>query len=157
MDNLVFRGLPTNEVSKLQNGGKDSYGHETELHISDGNDNPCRHCLGLIDEGDEFLVLAHRPFSSLQPYAETGPIFLHKQECSAYIDQGGIPDILYGSDQYIMRGYDEDERIIYGTGTIVANMDLRRKAGELFQNEKVSFIHIRSASNNCYQARIDRD
>ena len=30
------------------------------------------------------------------------------------------------------------------------------QAEEIFADERVDYIHIRSARNNCYQARIDR-
>jgi hypothetical protein len=46
--------------------------------------NPCRHCPGLIREGEEKLVLSYRPFQSIQPYAESGPIFLHEAACERY-------------------------------------------------------------------------
>ena len=60
----------------LRAGGGDAYGNPAERTISDGEGNPCRHCLGFVPKGEEMLILAHRPFGAVQPYAETGPIFV---------------------------------------------------------------------------------
>ena len=38
------------------------------------------------------MVLAYRPFATVQPYAETGPIFLCKEECAAHDPAQGMPE-----------------------------------------------------------------
>jgi hypothetical protein len=153
---MRFTALPTTTVCDLQNGGLDAYGAIPERAISDGQGNPCRHCLRDIPEGVDMLILAHRPFTYLQPYAETGPIFLCADECPSG-DTETLPEILQTSPDYLIKGYSTDERIVYGTGAIVASQKIRKHAGAIFANPKVAFIHIRSARNNCYQARIDHN
>ena len=72
-------------VKGLQNGGLDADGRKPERHICEGGGMmPCRHCLTDIKAGEPYLILAHRPFSSVQPYAEQGPIFLHAESCSRH-------------------------------------------------------------------------
>jgi hypothetical protein len=68
-----------------------------------------------------------------------------------------LPHILTTSPDYLIKGYSEDERIVYGTGEVVASCNIETKSGDIFQNPYVAFIHVRSARNNCYQARIERD
>src|SRR5262245_36042565 len=63
---LVIRGLDTSEVEKIRRGGPDANGQPALRRVAEGVANPCRHCLGLIAEGDEKLVLAWRPFPALQ-------------------------------------------------------------------------------------------
>lgn len=153
---LHFVPLPTDHVHALRNGGKDAYGNAPEDRISDGNGNSCRHCLKKIPEGEPYFVVAHRPFSSLQPYAETGPLFVCQKPCEPAVPEKKIPEIL-DAESYIVRGYDADERIIYGTGAVVPTPDIPGYAMRLFaDNEAIAFIHVRSAANNCYQCRIDR-
>ena len=153
---IRFAGLPTQAVRALQHGGRDAYGNAPEQRISDGDGTPCRHCLKKVAKGEPYLVLAYRPFQSLQPYAETGPIFLHANNCESATQDSQLPEIL-SSSEYIVRGYDEDERIIYGTGSIVPTADVIARAEEIFTDEHASFVHVRSARNNCFQCRIDRD
>lgn len=151
-----FKGIPTDEARHFQRGGKDAYGQVPEQLTSDGNGNPCRHCLRMIEAGEAFLVLAYRPFSALQPYAEQGPIFLHKEECAPAPQDDHLPSVLEDSPTFLVRGYNSDERIVYGTGKVVANEDIKTYAASLFANSEISFVHVRSASNNCYQAKIER-
>ncbi|MFN7050754.1 MAG: DUF1203 domain-containing protein, partial [Gemmobacter sp.] len=73
---LHFTPIPTETVRALQSGAADANGQSPERHVSDGGGNPCRHCLQMIPAGAGMLILAHRPFTRLQPYAESGPIFL---------------------------------------------------------------------------------
>ncbi|QEW23037.1 hypothetical protein LA6_005273 [Marinibacterium anthonyi] len=151
---LTYIPLPTDEVRKLQAGGPDAYGNAPERVVSDGGGNPCRHCLKLIPEGAPMLILAHRPFSKTQPYAETGPIFLCGDPCEA---GGGteVPQILTTSPDYLIKGYSADERIVYGTGAVVPSAKLAERAWKILQDHRVVCVHVRSARNNCYQLRID--
>ncbi len=154
---LRTSGLPTDIVRKLQHGGLDSNGQKPEIHVSDGDGVPCRHCLKYVKAGVEYLILAHRPFKSVQPYAEMGPIFLHVKECAAYSPDEGIPAVFTANPDYILRGYDVDERIVYGTGEVTPAAEIGRKASELLANSKVKFVHVRSSTNNCYTARIEAE
>lgn len=151
---LYYHPLPTDEVRALQAGGPDAYGNAPERAVSDGVGTPCRHCLCDVPPGAEMLVLAHRPFSEPQPYAETGPIFLCADACAA---GGGteVPEILTTSPDYLIKGYSAEERIVYGTGAVVAQADLAARAEVILQDPRVVSVHVRSARNNCYQLRID--
>lgn len=152
---ITFIPMPTATARALQSGGPDAYGHTPERCISDGDGIPCRHCLEFVPEGAAYLVLAYRPFEGLHPYTETGPIFLCATPCAA---GGGrrLPTFL-DSPSYILRGYDAGERILYGTGAVTPTAEIMRRADDLLAREDVAFIHIRSASNNCFHCRVERD
>jgi hypothetical protein len=123
--------------------------------VSDGPGHPCRHCLKNIDAGEELLVFAYRPFPELQPYAETGPVFLHKERCERYAAEEVLPPVLTSPD-FIVRGYNADNRIVYGTGAVTLTPDIRSYATQLLERPEIAYVHVRSARNNCYQCRIDR-
>jgi hypothetical protein len=151
---MRFTAMPSEIARAYQAGAPDAYGNPPERTVSAGGGSPCRHCLKMIPEGLGMLVLAHRPFGALQPYAETGPIFL----CADGCEQGGgeaLPEMLASPD-YIVRGYGADDRIVYGTGGVVATGRIAERAGELLADAHVAYVHVRSARNNCYQCRIDR-
>lgn len=152
---MKFTAIETDIVRRFQNGALDDNGQRPERAVSDGTGNPCRHCLTDIPAGAQMLVLAHRPFPQPQPYAETGPIFLCADPCS----RGGgnaLPDILRTSPDYLIRGYDKHNRIVYGSGAVVEAESLPKHAQHLFEDRSIAYIHVRSARNNCYQLRIDR-
>ncbi len=150
---MRFSPISTLIARAYQSGGLDANGQVPERQISDGDGNPCRHCLNLIPKGAEMLVLAHRPFPAPQPYAEVGPIFLCADACEA---GGGaaMPQILE-SPTYILRGYGPDDRIVYGTGAVVAIETLPEEAARRLADPRIAYVHVRSARNNCFQVRID--
>jgi hypothetical protein len=152
---IKFRALPTEDVRALQRGGPDAYGFMPERRVSDGDGVPCRHCLKNVAAGEDYLILAYRPFPVLQPYAETGPIFLHARECERAEDGEDIPEMLTSTD-YIVRGYGHDDRIVYGTGAVVPTAEIPARAAALLERSDVAYVHTRSARNNCYQCRIER-
>ena len=152
---IRFVALDTPAVRALQAGEPDANGQAPERDVSPGRGIPCRHCLQPVAEGEPFLILAHRPFPAPQPYAEQGPIFLHAQACPRHAGGDKVPTML-ASPRYIVRGYGMNDRIVYGSGQIVDTPDVPSAASTMFEDSRIAYIHVRSASNNCYQCRIDR-
>ena len=152
---IHFTGLPTDSVDIVRRTGLDSYGRPVERHRSEGDAWPCRHCLGEIPAGEDYFVLAHRPFRETHAYTETGPIFLCATDCAPAVPSTEVPDILR-SPSYLVRGYGADERIVYGTGKVVETSGIAAYARELLGNPDIAFVDVRSAANNCYQCRIHR-
>ncbi|WP_313605367.1 DUF1203 domain-containing protein [Rhizobium sp.] len=155
MSTIRFHAMPTEEAEELWRGGVDAYRNKPETMVSDGPGHPCRHCLQNIDEGEGLLVLAYRPFPSLQPYAETGPIFLHAKPCPRYACEEALPPILSSPD-YIVRGYGFNDRIVYGSGAVTPTDAIAERAASLLERDEIAYVHVRSARNNCYQCRIDK-
>jgi hypothetical protein len=151
---ITFTAMASAQADAYRAGAADAYGNQPERMTSPGGGMPCRHCLGHIAEGEEMLVLAYRPFPSLQPYAETGPIFLHAKACPSYEAVEELPPMLTSPD-YIVRGYGADHRIIYGTGGVITTDRIVARGRELLERGDVAYVHVRSARNNCYQCRID--
>ena len=155
---LRFSGMPSDVAAAFRVGAPDANGQTPERKISDGDGIPCRHCLGYVAKGEPFLVLAYRPFPSPQPYAEIGPVFLHAEECPAYDPAQGLPPRhQQGGSTQILRGYGDDNRIVYGTGMVVEAAAIETTAAQLLARETVAYVHMRSAANNCFTLRIDRD
>lgn len=152
---IQVTGMPTATARALQSGAPDAYGNLPERHVSSGPGNPCRHCLRNVPEGRDMLILAHRPFAALQPYAETGPIFLCADECPA--PKGTLPEVLASSPDYLLKGYSSDERIVYGSGAVTSADGILSRAEALLADPAIAFVDVRSARNNCWLARIVRD
>lgn len=151
---IRFIALSTDAVRALQSGGPDAYGAPAERAKCTGPGIPCRHCLKPVGPGADYLILAWRPFPALQPFAETGPIFLCADPCERAVDDGQLPQILTAPD-YIVRGYGDNDRIVYGTGAVTPTNSIAAYAQALLAREDVAYVHVRSARNNCYQCRID--
>jgi len=153
---LRFVALDAATVEALRQGGPDANGQVPERQVSDGGGNPCRHCLEDIAEGAPMLVLAHRPFPAPQPYAEVGPIFVHAEDCPRYEATAGVPAMFLRREAILLRGYGADDRIVYGTGRVIPTEEIESRARHLFERPEIAYLHLRSASNNCFQCRIER-
>jgi hypothetical protein len=153
---LHFSGMPSDLAAAYRSGAADANGRPPERKISDGTGVPCRHCLAMVRKDEPYLILAYRPFAELQPYAEVGPVFIHAEACEAYQTNDSIPERERAGTGRILRGYGTDNRIVYGTGIVVRNEDIEEKAQAIFANPDVSYVHMRSATNNCFTLRIDR-
>lgn len=152
---MRYDPLPTDLVRAWRAGGPDANGQPPERAVSDGDGVPCRHCLRDVPDGRDHLILAHRPFSAVQPYAEVGPIFVCADDCAAW-DGTGVPPILSTSPDYLIKGYTAEERIAYGTGAIVPAAELDAAVAARFREARVAFVDVRSARNNCFQTRVRR-
>ena len=157
MTTIRFNAMPTELARAYQNGALDANGQLPERHISDGDGVPCRHCLQDVAAGEPYLILAYRPFPEVQPYAELGPIFLHAEACERYSESEQVPPVVVRSQRMLIRGYNAQNRIVYGTGQIVPVETIHNAAAALFERPEIAYIHVRSASNNCYSCRIDRE
>ena len=154
---LNYSGMPSDLAAAYRAGAPDANGQPPERRISDGDGVPCRHCLENVAAGAPYLVLAYRPFPTPQPYAELGPIFLHAEACPAYVPSAGLPEREQrGSSGRILRGYGADDRIVYGTGIVVSNEGIEAAAEAILERSDVAYVHMRSATNNCFTLRIDR-
>lgn len=151
---MHFLPLDQPLVDAVRAGGPDAYGHPAEYSVAGGGV-PCRSCLCHVPVGQDYLILAACPFPELQPYAETGPIFLCAAHCTLW--QGNeVPPVLRSSREYLVKGYTAGHRILYGTGAIVESDALSREVSSRLENSEVAVVDVRSASNNCFLSRAVR-
>jgi hypothetical protein len=148
------RGIDTGFVEAMRRGEADANGQPAVRQTATGMGNPCRHCLDLIAEGERKLVLAYRPFTRLQPYAEVGPIFLHERECARY-EGDRLPAWFRYLEPALIRGYGRDDWIRYETGQVVPGEALEATCEQILSDPEVDYVHIRSKFN-CFQCRVER-
>jgi hypothetical protein len=154
---VKFLAMPTQDARHYQNGGRDAYGNAPVTATSDGGAIPCRHCLKPVAAGLDYLILAYRPFDRDQPYAETGPVFLHRQEC-ARAGETPVPAPMHARSgrNYILRGYRDNDWINYEVAEVVPAERIAETAERMLSRNDVAYLHMRSAEYNCYQCRIER-
>lgn len=153
---LTYLPYDPDWVASIRAGGPDAYGNPAEHSVSDGSGLPCRHCLCDIPKGAGMLIVAACPFPDLQPYAETGPIFLCEENCAPYMEDA-LPPVLQGRAACLLKAYGTDNRIIYGTGQITPTAEVPAYAEHLLSDARVAYVDARSASNNCFTLRIKRN
>ncbi|MEM7508803.1 MAG: DUF1203 domain-containing protein [Pseudomonadota bacterium] len=156
---MTLRYIPidTETARAIRAGAPDANGQPAERAVSDGSGNPCRHCLCDIPEGEEMLILALRPFPEAQPYAETGPIFLCAKDCAPWQGDGPPPVLTRGGEDRLVKGYDAQNRIVYGLGRVVPVPGLDDQVARVLADPRVVYAHIRSSTNNCFTCWVERD
>jgi Protein of unknown function (DUF1203) len=153
---IKYLAMPTEIARAFQAGAADAYGQVPEQQVSDGDGVPCRHCLQDVAAGEDYLILAYRPFPEPQPYAETGPIFLHAKPCARAEESLTAPAMVLKRKAHLIKGYGANDRIVYGTGNIVPSGDLDAEAAAILSRGDAAYVHVRSSVNNCYTCRIER-
>jgi Protein of unknown function (DUF1203) len=152
--NLSIRGIRSDYVAAIRDGGPDAHGQAALHRTARGTGNPCRHCLSLITEGEDKLILAYRPFDQAQPYAEVGPIFLHRAKCERY-DGDTLPEWFSYLKPALIRGYGYDDWIKYETADVVPGSELTGVCHRILADPLIAYVHIRSKFN-CFQCRVER-
>ena len=156
MTAIRYVAMPDEDAEAFWAGGPDANGQKPEVHISDGDGVPCRHCLRDVAEGEPYLILGYRPFPEAQPYAEVGPIFLHAEPCARNPESAEPPEMFQRRESSLLKGYNAEDRIVYGTGQIVPSKDMNTAAARILARDDVRYVHVRSSLNNCFSCRIDR-
>ncbi len=145
--------IPENLAQKVRTTLKaPGYGHPAHVEVAAGY-GPCRLCLKKFREGEEDRILfTYDPFRGLDSYPSPGPVFIHRDNCPAYAEEGfpaelrDLPLTLeaYGPDRWIVAR----ER--------VADGEVDAAIARLLAREEVGYIHVRNTEAGCYIARVER-
>ena len=150
-----FVGLESDYTQTLRARRRDAFGQPVEVFPTDDPEMPCRHCLNEIGLEKEVLVLSHRPFPQPGPYSEVGPIFVCGSECTRYETTEEIPPAI-AARRVVVRGYTARDRINYGTAEMIECKDAAPVIRRLLADPENAYLHVRSAFNGCYLARVER-
>ena len=86
------------------------------------------------------------------PYSETGPIFVHANECQRYSATNEYPaDFRNGR---VFRAYDSKYNII--DAQVVNGSEPEVVIESLFQNPDTAFVDVRSVTHGCFTFRVQR-
>jgi hypothetical protein len=113
---------------------------------------PCRHCLRWAQPGEHVILFPYAAIPFGQPYSETGPIFVHANECQRYSATDEYPaDFRNGR---VFRAYDSNYNII--DAQIVNDSEPEVVIESLFQNSDTAFVDVRSVTRGCFTFRVHR-
>ncbi len=129
------------------------YGFPAHREVTTGRA-PCRHCLKLIRPQEEELILfTYDSFHGQGVPAMPGPVYVHAEECKAYSGDGVVP-AEYRGQLLTFEAFGANrarlaEKLVRGSGEDEALQ-------EIFELEKVKYVHVRSTSAGCYLFRVER-
>ena len=146
--------LPTHVAQSVRETQKSpEYGFPAHRQLAAGRA-PCRHCLQLIlEQKEELLLFTYDPFHELGVPPLPGPVYLHADECPRHAESDPFPDH-YRGKKLTLSAYGA-ERALFDE-IRVANGEEERKVEELFSNPAVHYVHVRSTEAGCYLFRLER-
>ena len=122
------------------------------ITVDSPGSSPCRHCLRWAQPGERVILFPYTAIPSGHPYSETGPIFVHANECQRYSLPNEYPaDFRNGR---VFRANDSNYNIIdaqVGNGS-----EAEVVIASLFQNTDTAFVDVRSITHGCFTFRIQR-
>ena len=115
---------------------------------------PCRQCLRDAAIGEELILVSHDPFSTDTPYRSASPIFLHRLDCSAELDQSAVPRQL-AVRQLSVRAFDKAE--LMTDADVIDGGSLAETLDRFFADDSVRSVHVHNASRGCWAATVKPD
>jgi hypothetical protein len=144
--------LPT-EIAEAARGAVNAGAADHALITVDSPESsPCRHCLRWAQPGERVILFSYAAIPSGHPYSETGPIFVHADECQRYSATNEYPaDFRNGR---VLRAYDSSYNII--DAEVVNGSEPEAVIESLFQNPHTAFVDVRSVTRGCFTFRVQR-
>lgn len=145
--------IPTETLRRIRERGIDDLGNPVMSEVTTEDGFPLRCCLRDSVAGERVAAIGYNPFQWSGPYAETGPVFIHADECPGYHDRHRYP-AGFRHRQQIFRAYGPDRRIV--DAVIVAGADAEPALAELLARPDVEFVHSRNVAYGCYMFTVRR-
>lgn len=154
MNSFRVVAIPTAVAQYVRTSGKSPiYGFPVHKEIAAGRA-PCRHCLRLIQEHkEELLLFTYDPFREVGAPPLPGPVYLHAEECPRHSEDQKFPEA-YEGRKLTFDAYREDGELI--KGTFVTGDRQGEIANRFFENPEVRYIHVRSTEAGCFLFRLER-
>jgi hypothetical protein len=114
---------------------------------------PCRVSLQDAVPGERVLLVpfTHQPANS--PYRASGPVFVRERARQASLDVNEVPELLR-LRLLSVRGYDAGGLMV--EADIVDGPQLEALIERLFNDPRVTYLHVHFAKPGCFACRIDR-
>jgi len=138
--------VPTEFASAVRAGGIPS------VRWLDGGRHQCRHCLRLSAPDETVRLVSYSPFTTDQPFAERGPVFVHERECARYPDDGPYPPE-FPKKSAVLRAYDAGETLV--DSAVVGDAGVEAVIARQLANPRTAFLHARNVAEGCFMFRLE--
>jgi hypothetical protein len=144
--------LPTEFAEAARRAFKTGSSDHALITVDSPGSSPCRHCLRWAQPGEQVILFPYAAIPPGHPYSESGPIFVHANECQRYSATDLYPAEF--RDGRVFRAYDSNCNIV--DAKIVNGSEPELVIRELFANSETAFLDVRSVSHGCFTFRVRR-
>jgi len=128
------------------------YGHPAFVDVAMGY-GPCRVCLKTFVKGaEERILFTYNAFENLSNLPLPGPVYIHKNECESFDENGFPPELI--DLPLLFEGYGEKSALVKREA--IKQGGIENQIAEIFALSGVNYINIRNAEAGCFVARIER-
>jgi hypothetical protein len=144
--------LPTEIADAARRAANAGAADHTLITVDSPESSPCRHCLQWAQPGERVILFPYTTIPSGHPYCETGPIFVHADQCQRYSETNEYPaDFRSGR---VFRAYDANYNII--DAQVMDGSEPEVVIENLFENPDTAFVDVRSITRGCFTFRVLR-
>jgi hypothetical protein len=144
--------LPTEVAGAARRVVNEGAADHALIKVDSPGSAPCRHCLRWAQAGERVILFPYAAIPSGHPYSETGPIFVHADQCQRYSATNEYPaDFRNGR---VLRAYNSNYNII--DAQVVNGREPEAVIESLFQNPDTAFVDARSVTHGCFTFRVQR-
>jgi len=122
------------------------------ITVDSPESSPCRHCLNWAQPGEQVVLFPYAAIPFGHPYSETGPIFVHADQCQRYSATNEYPANFRNGR--VFRAYDSNYNII--DAQIANDGKPEMMIETLFQDPDAAFVDVRSVTHGCFTFRVLR-
>jgi hypothetical protein len=154
MNSFKVVAIPTEVAQYVRATGKSPvYGFPAHKETAAGRA-PCRHCLELIrEQKEELLLFTYDPFREVGAPPLPGPVYVHAEECPRHHEDQLIP-ANYQGRKLTFDAYDADGALL--KAVFLSGGGEEEIANRLFADQSVQYIHVRSTEAGCFLFRLQR-
>ena len=144
--------LPTEIAEAARHAVKAGAADHVLITVDSPGSSPCRHCLRWAQPGERVILFPYAAIPTGHPYSETGPIFVHADECQRYSATNEYPAEFRNGR--VLRAYDSNYNLI--DAQVVNGSEPEPVIERLFQNADTAFVDVRSVTHGCFTFRVQR-
>ncbi len=154
MQTLNFRivPLPTEVAEAAREQANAGAPDHAVMTVDSPTGYPCRHCLRWAEPGERVILFPYASVPPDRPYAESGPIFVHAEQCAPYAATDEYPTDF--RSHRVLRSYNSTNDMI--DAVVLGENDPEKVIAELFENPATEFLQARSVTHGCYTFAITR-
>ncbi|HZC69701.1 MAG TPA: DUF1203 domain-containing protein [Jatrophihabitans sp.] len=145
---LTVLAIEPSRLEAMRAAGADEHGNPFVGYSANGWE-PLRCCLRVARPDEQIALIGYRPFRTVSPWAEVGPVYVHAAACEGYPPDAGLPPELRTGR--MLRGYHADGSLAYDHITRVPEgVDIEASLRALLAAPEVAEVHVRAVETQCF-------
>jgi hypothetical protein len=151
MSDVEYKAIDAERLGRMRERGADEQGNPWTLRSAEGWE-PVRCCLRYAQEGEPIALIGYSPWTEASPWAETGPVFVHFEQCEGH--SGGFPEA-FRRTRAMLNPFDHDGARAYEHITFVEPEDDHEATiNRILGLPDVAYLHVRSATAGCFTYEV---